>query len=82
MAPQRDNRFKVSALLHAGHKVSEVANLVGVSRITVYAIKKCMNYGKSVNRRTSSGRKTVVDYNRASGGLNKNRIITAKPHEL
>ena len=29
MIPQRDNSVKVSALLRAGHKVSEVANLVG-----------------------------------------------------
>ena len=38
MAPQGDNRVKVSALLHAIHKVSEVANLAGVSRTTVLAI--------------------------------------------
>ena len=30
--PQRDNRVKVSALLWAGHKASEAANLVRVSR--------------------------------------------------
>ena len=32
MAPQRDNRVKVSALLSARHKVSEVANLVGLAQ--------------------------------------------------
>ena len=50
LAPQRDNREKVSALL-AGHKVSDVANLVGVSRTTVYAIKKRIDDGEGVNRR-------------------------------
>ena len=74
--------MKVSVLLRAGHKVSEVANLVAVSRITVYAIKKCMDYGEGVNSRTGSGRKTVVDSNRASGGLNKSLIITATQLEL
>ena len=37
MAPQRDNRVKVSVLLCAGHKVREVANFAGVSRTTVLA---------------------------------------------
>ena len=55
MAPQRNYQVKVSALFHAGHKVSEVANLVGV----IYA--KRMNDGEGVNRRARSGRKTVVD---------------------
>ena len=65
MAPQRDNRAKVSALLREvaqrGHKVSEVANLVGVSRTTVYSIKKHMDDGEGINRRAGSGQKTVVD---------------------
>ena len=55
IAPQRDSRVKVSALFRAGHKVSEVANLVGVSRTTVYAIKKHMDDGEGVNRRAGSG---------------------------
>ena len=32
MALQRDNRVKVSALLHAGYNVSKVANLVGLAQ--------------------------------------------------
>ena len=46
IAPQRDNRAKVSALLRAGHKVSEFANLVGVSRTTVYAIRSALTLAK------------------------------------
>ena len=61
MGSQRDNRVKVSALLHAGQKVREVANLVGVSRTTVCAIKKYMDDGEGINRRAGSGRKTVVN---------------------
>ena len=61
MAPQRDNRVEVSALLRAGHKVSEGAKLAGVSRTTVCAIKKSIDDGESVNRRAGSSRKTVVD---------------------
>ena len=53
--------MKVSALLRAGHKVSQVAYIVGESRTTVYAIKKCMDDGEGANRRASSGRKTVMD---------------------
>ena len=53
--------MKVSALLRAGHKVSEVAHLVGVSRTIIYAIMKRMNDGEGVNRRAGSGRKTVAD---------------------
>ena len=41
--------------------MSEVANLAGVSRTTVYAIKKRMDGGKGVNRRAGSGRKMVED---------------------
>ena len=61
MTLQRDNRVKASALLRAEHKVSEVANFVGVSRTTVYAIKKRMDDGEGVDRRAGSARKTVVD---------------------
>ena len=61
-APQRDNRVKVSALLRAGDTLRGAANLVGVSRTTVYAIKKHMDDGEGVNRRTGSGQKTVVDH--------------------
>ena len=50
MTPQRDNYAEVSAVLHAGHKKSEVENLVGVSRTTVYAINKRIEDGESVNR--------------------------------
>ena len=32
MTAQRDNRVKVSAILRAGHKVSEFANLVGLAQ--------------------------------------------------
>ena len=60
MAPQKDNRVKFSAFLHAGHKVSVVGNLIGVSRTTVYSIKKRMDDGEGVNRRAGSCRKTVM----------------------
>ena len=53
MVPQRD-RVTVSALVRAEHKVSEVANVVEVSRTTVYAIKKCIDNGNGVNRRAGS----------------------------
>ena len=61
MTPQRDNRVIVSALLRGGQIVSDVANFVGVSRTTVYAIKKRINDGEGVNRRAGIDRKTVVD---------------------
>ena len=60
MAPQRDNRVTISALLRAGHKVSEVANLVGESCTTVYAIKKRMHDGEVANRCVGGGQNTVV----------------------
>ena len=49
MALQRDNKLKISALLCVEHKVNEVANLGGVSRTTVYMIKKCRNDGEKVS---------------------------------
>ena len=61
ITPQKDSQVKVSALFRAGHKVSEFLNHVGVSRITVYAIKKRMDDDEGVNRRADSGRRTVVD---------------------
>ena len=60
MASQREKRMKVSALLRAGHKVSEVANLVGVSPTTVYAFKKRMDDGEGINKLAGSGGRTVV----------------------
>ena len=42
--------MKVSVLLCAGHKGSEDANLVGVSRTTVSAIKKHTDDGEGVDR--------------------------------
>ena len=55
MIHQRDNSVKVSALLHARHKVSEVASLVEMSRTTVHAINKHMDDGEGVSRRAGSG---------------------------
>ncbi|KAF2361277.1 hypothetical protein FHG87_007970 [Trinorchestia longiramus] len=46
---QRDKRKELSALLRAGNEVSEVTNLVGLSRATIHAIKKHMDEGKGVN---------------------------------
>ena len=62
MASQRDIIMIVSALLEAGHKMSQVANFVGISRTTVFAIKKRMNNNEGVNRCASSDWKSVVDY--------------------
>ena len=50
MVTQRDNRMKVSAFLRAGHKVSEIANLVGLAQSS---IKKRIKDGKSVTSFTS-----------------------------
>ena len=61
MTLQRDNRVNISALFRARHKVSEVANFVGMSRTTVYSIKKPIDSCAGVNRCAGSGRKTVVD---------------------
>ena len=61
MNPQRVSLEKASAFLCAGHKASEVANFVRMSRTTVYAIKKQMNDSEGVNRCAGSSRKTVVD---------------------
>ena len=47
--------MKVSALLRAVHKVSEVVNLVRVSLTTVDSIKKRMDDGECDNRRAGSG---------------------------
>ena len=58
---QRENRVKVSAIIRAEHKVSEVANLAGVSRTTVCAIKKRTDDKEDVNRSAGSGLNTAVD---------------------
>ena len=75
MALQRDNRVKVSALLRKGHKVSEIANLVEMSRTTVYAIKKCMDDGEGVNSRSGSGRMTVVDHDSLRDAIRRNALL-------
>ena len=80
MAPRRDNRLKVSALLHARHKESEVTNFVGVSRTAVYAIKKRMDDGKDVNRHTGSGR-AVVDRGQLVGCHCRDCFLFGMPFE-
>ena len=80
MAIQRDNRVKVSALLRAGHKVSEVANLVGVSRATVYVIK--IRMGEGVNRRAASDRKTVVDRDSLRDAIRGSPSMFMCQHEI
>ena len=55
MAFQRHKRVKNCALVRARHRVSEIANIVAMSRTTVYAIKKRMNDGDGVNRRDVRG---------------------------
>ena len=59
MAPKKDNQMKVSVLPRAGHKVGEVANLAGLAQPFIRS-GSAWTMAK-VNRRTGSGRKTVVD---------------------
>ena len=68
-APQRDNRVKVSAILRAGHKVSEVAHLVGYLTQPSTQSEKRMDDGEGVNRPAGSGRKTVVDCDRLGDAI-------------
>ena len=56
MLCERDNRVKVSALLRAEHKVSEVANLAGMSQ-------EAHGRSRGVNRLADNGWKIVVDPN-------------------
>ena len=70
------SRAGLSALPHAGQKAREVANLVKVSRTTVYAIKKCLDNGEGVNRRAGSGRKTVVDRDSLPGFHSRDCLLT------
>ena len=62
MAPQRENRVNFLCFFMRDTKW-EAANLVGVSRTSVYATKKRLDDGEGVNRRAGRGRKTVVDRN-------------------
>lgn len=80
MASQRDKRVEVSALLRAGNKVSEVANLVSVSRTTVYSIKKRMDDGEGVNRRAGSGRKSVVDRDSLRDAIQSSPSTSMRQH--
>ena len=72
--------MKVSALLRAGHKVSEVANIVGVSVTAVYVIMKRMKDGEGVNRRAGSGRKTVVDHDSLENVVHSNSRTSMRQH--
>ena len=58
MAPQKDNRLKVSALLRAGHRVGSQTLSISHNRLR---IKKRIDDGEGVNRRDGSVRKTVVE---------------------
>ena len=72
--------MKVSAFLCAGHKVSEVASLVGVLRTTVNAIKMCMDGGEDVNRRAGSGRRTVVDRDSLRDVIRSSPMTSMRQH--
>ena len=54
-------KWKCLQFFRRDTKWCEGANLVGVSRTTVYVIKKGVNDGEGVNRRADSDQKTVVD---------------------
>ena len=46
MASQRDNQVKVTALLRAGHKVSDVANLVGLAQPSIMRSRSALTKAK------------------------------------
>ena len=54
---------------------SLLPGIVGVSRTTVYAIKKRMDDGEGVNRRAGSGRKTVVTRVSLRAGCNSKQSL-------
>ena len=58
--------------------MSEVVNLVGVSRTSVYTIKKRMDDGEGVNRRAGSGRKTVLDRDRLPDAIRGTAVAYQK----
>ena len=60
--------------------MSDVANLVEVSRIIAYAIKKRMGNGEDDNRRASSGRKTVVDYDSLRNAIRSSPKTSMRQH--
>ena len=57
MASERDNRISIRALLDAGKKPAEISDQLGVSRPTVYAVKR----SNTVERKEGSGRKLKLD---------------------
>ena len=67
MTPQRDNRVKEPALLRAEHNVSKVVNLAGLLCTTVYATKKRLDDGASVNRLAGTIRKSVAVQRQLAG---------------
>ncbi|KAF2355243.1 Cadherin [Trinorchestia longiramus] len=76
----RDKQVEVSAFLRAENKVSEVANLVGVFRTTVYTIKKHMDNGEGSNRRAGSGRKSVVDRDSLRDDIQSSPLTSVRQH--
>ena len=68
MAPQKDSRMKVSAVLRVGHKVSEVANLSWCLAQSSMRLKKLMDKCEGVDKSAGSGWKTVVDHDSLRDG--------------
>jgi transposase len=50
-------RERVAVLLRAGHPIPKIAELVGVSQVTVYAIRKRLEAREPISRRPGSGGK-------------------------
>lgn len=55
MAEREANRYRVADLLRAGVTPKIASETVGVSLVTVYAVKKAMNDGKRLDRKPGSG---------------------------
>ena len=55
MAPQEATRQRISDLLHAQVDPKTISDIVGVSRRTVYNIRRAINGGKGITRKSGSG---------------------------
>ncbi len=61
MTSERDKHVEMSALLRAEMQIAEIARKVGVSRPTIYAVKKRLEEKEMLDRKAGSGKKRILD---------------------
>lgn len=77
---ERDKRLEVLGMLRAGSSPTVIANELGVSRTTVYAVKDKMEKGDGVERKSGSGRPQKIDHEKVRDAVRAAPTTSMRQH--